>query len=76
MSKPTYQKLEYKYNKAASDLIRERDRIFPLDAKVRCRISGWYGFVIGNSSYPDQVRTSFGHSSPRNLELIEEKHHE
>lgn len=73
MAKTTWQKLEHIYHKAEHLLVQERDKLFPIGSVVRCTISSLTGKVKSGSLYADQVYTTFGHSSPRYLELISDE---
>lgn len=63
------QKLLIRYEKAAYDLCNERDRLFPVGAKVLSKFTGLRATVINGSLYPDQVNTTLGHCSPNALEV-------
>lgn len=66
-------KLEQKYHLAASDLVRERDRIFPPGMRVRCKLTGLEGVVQEGSLYPYNIKLNDYHYSLYWIEPIEEK---
>ncbi|TDI79815.1 MAG: hypothetical protein E2O79_09950 [Caldithrix sp.] len=66
-------KLERKYNKAWSELVKERNRLYPPGTKVRCKITGLKRTVTKGSLYADQIfLDGHTHSSWRHVEIIKE----
>lgn len=62
--KTEWQKAEYAYNKAASNLIKLRDELYPVGTVGISKHSGFEVTVLSGSYYPDQIRTCLGHMSP------------
>ena len=67
------EKAYFAYQKASADLIKERDRVFPIDTKVRnSRIR--QGKITRGSFYPDQVIIDGAfHVSIMGLKVVENK---
>ena len=66
------QKAERAYNKAWVELIRERDRVFPVGTKVTT-MNGLKRTVTSGSLYADQILLDgTSHSGFRHVEKIDE----
>ncbi len=66
-----WQKLEYKYDKAAYKLRKLRDELYPVGLEGKCKILDIRVTVKDGSLYPDQINTTMGHMSPRNFIPVE-----